>query len=1569
MGGTPLGLDYQWSFTTQTPSAVTGNVFPPTGIDPTSLSIISYDGKETTPDKAGNFTATVIPVGTNVVAAMVPGKSFGMLAFSVIQSQTSSSNPAIAAAARIALAEHTPLAEAPSIYATHYQITASPKAATSPDSLAVDFQTTAEALLFMTPYFHHSDPSRAAAIMAAIASDPNTAILARDLESASNESEPLSDAAVQTDLQNAVVSILNTLAVAVPQGSVRHSVPPSVPSQLPISTTPNCWLDPGHSEFIPNGLQCLDLDYFRVWSSATPDQNENYSLNLTNQSCDLGIGCAVDWLVLVAPISTGGKDVNSITAGVGSNGPDSPAGDLAPSCQIMNPSNLLDPTKCTALALVQGQSVFSKLDLVGDLTTYIGRALNLSGGTQASTSFTIPANLASNYVLRAYSGGGPADFTEMNNVLGGAYTSGSSLWFAALAENLAHSGLQYVETLNVLPTSIEQCALEGLTQSATLLDEITQLGAADFSTEASFGVAFQTGANTFLSDLATQAVTCTEDHPIAALLGIGKQLGSWFTGAGDVINLLSAASSAGEATQRLAELITKATPLETAIISVGQTTTTPSITGISPSPVQGLDGPQTVQISGTGFAEDATVNWELVSGGEGRTSIPISVNSNLITASTNFGNQTASWQVQIVNPDGTSSNWWPFKVTANTSALPDLVPQNVTISTTSVTAGGILTVSLTMANVGSVPAGASTTRLRLNQSATGTTPSDPILGDIGTPGIAARGSVPLSLSATIPSGVAAGTYYVWAVADNLSQVQQSKTSNDYAHSAALVVTAALPAPKLSFTDLNPSSFSTTTAPYAAVATATGSNFTNLAKIVFVWTGSTSGTATWSKGDANWTTKLVIHSDTSLTMSPPVVAAADPAGTTNWTVTLTDNSQATASRTFTVTYAPTTKLSFTNLNPSSFSTTTAPYTAVMTGTGSNFTNLTKIVFVWTGSTTGTATWSKGDANWTTKLVIHSDTSLTMSPAVVAAADPAGTTNWTVTLTDSSQATASRTFAVTYTPPTKLSFTNLNPSSFSTATAPYTAVATATGSNFTNLTKIVFVWTGSTSGTATWNKGDSNWNTKLTINSDTSLTMSPAVVAAADPAGTTNWTVTLTDSSQATASRTFAVTYAPPTKLSFTSVNPSSFNTTTAPYTAVTAATGSNFTNLTKIVFVWTGSTSGTATWNKGDSNWNTKLTINSDTSLTMSPEVVAAADPAGTTNWTVTLTDSSQATASRTFTVTYAPPPKLSFTNLNPSSFSTSTAPYTAVMTATGSNFTNLAKIVFVWTGSTSGTATWNKGDANWTTKLVINSDTALTMGPEVAAVTDPAGTTNWTVTLTDSSQATASRTFAVTYAPPTKLSFSNLNPSSFSTTTAPYTAVATATGSNFTNLTKIAFVWTGSTSGTATWNKGDSNWNTKLTINSDTSLTINPEVVAALDPAGTTNWTVTLTDSSQATASRTFAVTYTPPTKLSFTNLNPSSFSTGTAPYTAVATGIGSNFTNLTKIAFVWTGSTSGTATWNKGDSNWNTKLVINSDTSLTISPEVVAAGDPAGTTSWTVTLTDSSQATASRTFAVTYTP
>ncbi len=99
-----------------------------------------------------------------------------------------------------------------------------------------------------------------------------------------------------------------------------------------------------------------------------------------------------------------------------------------------------------------------------------------------------------------------------------------------------------------------------------------------------------------------------------------------------------------------------------------------------------------------------------------------------------------------------------------------------------------MTVTFNMNNLGSGSAIATTTRLRLNQSSSGTTLSDISLGDVSTPAIAAYGVASgLNKSVTIPPGTAAGTYYIWAVADNGGVLSESNYQNDYARSPALTV--------------------------------------------------------------------------------------------------------------------------------------------------------------------------------------------------------------------------------------------------------------------------------------------------------------------------------------------------------------------------------------------------------------------------------------------------------------------------------------------------------------------------------------------------------------------------------------------------------------------------------------------------------------------------------------------------------------------------------------------------------------------------------------------------------------
>ena len=225
---------------------------------------------------------------------------------------------------------------------------------------------------------------------------------------------------------------------------------------------------------------------------------------------------------------------------------------------------------------------------------------------------------------------------------------------------------------------------------------------------------------------------------------------------------------------------------------------------------------------------------------------------------------------------------------------------------------------------------------------------------------------------------------------------------------------------------------------------------------------------------------------------------------------------------------------------------------------------------------------------------------------------------------------------------LSFTSLTPSSITSSQSTYDQTLTASGANFNNVNQITFTWSGPDSGSQSWTRGTTTWNSRVNVISDTSMTFTPRVLAneSSTQPQTWSWTVTLRDTTGATRSRSFTVTYLPPSPtLSFTSLTPSSITTSTAPYDATLSATGTNFNNVNRVTFTWSGAASGSAVWDKGTSDWNNKVTVNSDTSMILRPRVVETSPTwSGTVTWTVTLRDTTGATKSKSFTVTYMPVP-------------------------------------------------------------------------------------------------------------------------------------------------------------------------------------------------------------------------------------------------------------------------------------------------------------------------------------------
>jgi len=677
--GTPLAAAYQWLFTTQPVSIVNGMVSAPSGTAPPTLTVVSYGGQESTPDSQGNFTASLTPAGTNLVAAMVAGKSFGWLTFAGDQSQ--GANAAAAQRLRSTLAAHALVPGRPGVHVTRYQVTASPLAASDSDSIAVDSQTTAEALLFISPYLYHSDPDRSAAIRAAIAADPNTAILATALESASNDSDPLANAGVQSAQVVAIKSVLATLAASTSQQATSQSASLQIESSsenlaLALATTANTSLlatqNLCNSTSGSDNLPCLDLDYISATASSDPSLQNRYAITVDNSSCATQhsllkyLGCSADWIILAAPVThTPSGGVVSIVSGMGSNGPDSPEGILS-DCSITNYS------ACTRIFYLEGKSNFSELDPINDLGSYLSKIVGSDLG-ESPNSFDLPSDQPGDYVIRAYSGGWGLDSVEWGNVWGVDYDAGRTMWTAALVGNVLHSTIEGLEAAKIVPSTVEPCVLDGISTGAAALESSFNIASSGFSSQSAFEADFTLTANQLIDEIPGVVDACAVGVASdssggfwKSALDVVKNGISWAT---DTVDVLGSVASGGEAVQRLAELVGTATPVETAIIHVSQNTGTLVISGLSSSSLTGFDGNQSLTILGSGFASGAKVYWQLANGTTEGSSIPTSFSTNALTVSKNFGNLTASWKVQVINPNGTPSNWWTFQVTAQSSGI------------------------------------------------------------------------------------------------------------------------------------------------------------------------------------------------------------------------------------------------------------------------------------------------------------------------------------------------------------------------------------------------------------------------------------------------------------------------------------------------------------------------------------------------------------------------------------------------------------------------------------------------------------------------------------------------------------------------------------------------------------------------------------------------------------------------------------------------------------------------------------------------------------------------------------
>ncbi len=687
--GTQLMASTQWSFTTQTGTEVNGTV--PLGTDPTTLTVISYAGQKSTPDSQGNFNASVAPVGTSLIAAMVPGKSFGWLA--VAGDMTQKTNASAVQNLKPLLASLRTSASSP-VHITPYQITASSSALISSSGIGVDAVTTAEALLFMSPYLHRSDPSSGAIVQVAIAVDPNTSVLAAALQAASTESDPLLDGTVQANFAAAIISVTKTLnasspltnsisransATALPARSNAkqgHSQADTASQQGVIQTTPPCWSwSTNHITQVASGqLQCLDLDYLDMETSSTPN-NGNYTVTLNNQLCPgnigklpLGLysGCDVDWLALTGPINSTvvpADGASAIALQADSSGPGSPLGDFL-SCASSDRSVLSGDCN---VVMLPGQSSFSGIDPHVGFAIIVNHDLDLSDDNAPPKSFSVPAGTSTIYAMRAYSGG-IADSDEYQAMQSGGYGDYSfSLWKSALAINLAH--IVIADNVTKLASTdegpnVDKCAWESMTTSGQIVSLENQFAHQQFDTFFNTVSSLSSDVNSLNGYYKDAVKQCLKDLAVGGLWDMFSKTNPLL----DAINTgLEGVSMVGDGGQHLLELGKFASPIETGLVSEVQPTQ-PVILGVtlgSPN----TDGILPVAISGSGFEAGATVSWQTPGGTKQGPDIPLSVGPTTINLNKNFGSQTGQWQVEVANQSGSISAWKNFFVSGQ-SLLP-----------------------------------------------------------------------------------------------------------------------------------------------------------------------------------------------------------------------------------------------------------------------------------------------------------------------------------------------------------------------------------------------------------------------------------------------------------------------------------------------------------------------------------------------------------------------------------------------------------------------------------------------------------------------------------------------------------------------------------------------------------------------------------------------------------------------------------------------------------------------------------------------------------------------------------
>ena len=152
----------------------------------------------------------------------------------------------------------------------------------------------------------------------------------------------------------------------------------------------------------------------------------------------------------------------------------------------------------------------------------------------------------------------------------------------------------------------------------------------------------------------------------------------------------------------------------------------------------------------------------------------------------------ADYNNQVSESNEANNTYNVTKITVTAPQQPDLT-EYVAVSSTTVAAGGSVTIDAYDMNIGNGVSGPSTARIYLSTSPTITT-SDTVLATLTTSQTLATVSQPgyydhQTVAVTLPGNLAPGTYYIGGIADYNNQVSESNEANNTYNVTKITVTA------------------------------------------------------------------------------------------------------------------------------------------------------------------------------------------------------------------------------------------------------------------------------------------------------------------------------------------------------------------------------------------------------------------------------------------------------------------------------------------------------------------------------------------------------------------------------------------------------------------------------------------------------------------------------------------------------------------------------------------------------------------------------------------------------------